>query len=72
MNTKAWLHGLAGAAIGAIGSSVSVMIVDPTTFNFTPAGWLKLGEISLVSAVLAAALYLKQSPLPNDAPMAQK
>jgi len=63
---KAWLHGLAAAAMGAIGSAVPLVIVDPANFNFTGGGLIQLAKVCGASALLAAALYLKQSPLPND------
>lgn len=58
---KAWLHGLAGAVIGAAGSSAGFIMVDPQVFH----DWKKLGLGVVTSAVFAAALYLKQSPLPK-------
>lgn len=61
---KTWLHGLASAAIGAVGAAVPLVIVAPDTFNFTHAGWVKLGQVCLTSAVIAAAAYLSKSPLP--------
>ena len=67
MNTtvKQWLHGLAAAAIGAASSAVPTMIVDPATFNLH-GGLGKLGEVVLLSALVAVAAYLKQSPLPGS------
>ncbi len=59
-----WLYGLASAAIGAAGSGITVSVIDPATFNFTPAGLGKLGTLCGVNALIAVGLYLKQSPLP--------
>lgn len=65
MNWQHWLKGLASAVIGAAANSVTVVIVDPTNFNFS-TGIGKLTTVILVSAVVSAAMYLKQSPLPKD------
>jgi len=64
-NWKNWAHGLGAAIIGAAASGVTSVIVDPATFNFTHAGILKLAQVCAVQSALAAALYLKQSPLPS-------
>lgn len=63
--TKAWLHGLGSAVIGGAASAVTVVIVDPATFNLSTGG-LKLLSVLAVSGIISAALYLKQSPLPPD------
>ena len=64
MNFSKWIKGLISAAIGGAANAITVMIVDPTTFNFDE-GFGKIGMVALVSAIVAAAMYLKQSPLPN-------
>jgi hypothetical protein len=66
MSLKVWLQGLAAAAIGASASSITAIIVDPTKFSFAPDGFLALGKISLVAAIVAVAGYLAKSPLPDD------
>lgn len=66
MNLKVWLHGLAAAAVGAFSSSVTALVVDPAKFNFTTGGFLALGEVSLVAAIVAVAGYLAKSPLPDS------
>ena len=58
-----WLHGLVGAAINSAASAVSAMVVDPVAFNFS-TGLVQLLKLIFVSAIIGAALYLKQSPLP--------
>lgn len=64
--TKTWLHGLGAAFIGAIGSSVSTMVVAPDKFNFnTEQGILHLLASWVVSGIIAAGAYLRQSPLPG-------
>jgi len=65
MNWKLWLKGLGSAIIGGAASAVTVTVVDPTNFNLD-TGLQKLGMVALVNAIIAAALYLKQSPLPNS------
>ncbi len=65
MNWQNWVKGLISAIIGAAANSITVMIVDPTNFNLG-AGLPKLGSVAIVSAVVAAAMYLKQSPLPSN------
>lgn len=61
-----WLKGLAAAIVSSAANSVSVLIADPTHFNPGIAGWKNLGVVALVSAIVGAALYLKQSPVPSD------
>ncbi len=60
---KAWLHGLGAAVIGAAASGVTLVVADPTTFNFK-GGLGHLGQVCAVQALISAAAYLKQSPLP--------
>jgi len=63
---KKWLKGMASAAIGAFATGVSLVIVDPLDYNLTD--WVaakKLLMVCAVSAIVAVAMYLKQSPLPN-------
>lgn len=64
MNLKAWAYGLFSAMIGAAANTVTVMIVAPETFNLTD-GLGKVLSVAGVSALVAAANYLKQSPLPG-------
>lgn len=60
-----WLKGLLAASIGAVSNSVILVIADPITFSPAAAGGLKhLATVAVTSAVLAMAMYLKQSPLP--------
>jgi len=66
MNWKLWLKGLASAAIGAFASGVGLVIVKPLDFNLAdPAAAKRLLLVCAVNAVIATAMYLKQSPLPN-------
>ena len=63
-NWKTWLRGLISAVIGGAANSITVMIVDPQSFNLED-GLGKVGSVALISAVVAAAMYLRKSPLPQ-------
>jgi hypothetical protein len=65
MNFRPWLKGLAAAAIHAAANTITLIIVDPLNFNATRAGLEHLGIAVSLSAGLAVAFYLKQSPLPD-------
>lgn len=65
MKTKKWIKGFVGAVIGGAANSITVMIVDPLAFNLQE-GAGKLGTVAIVSMIVSAALYLKQSPLPEE------
>ena len=58
-----WLHGLGAAAITGGASALTAGMIDPETFNLQ-TGWKNVGMLAAVNAVLGAAAYLKQSPLP--------
>lgn len=60
-----WAKSLLAAAISSSANSISVMIVDPTNFNFDQ-GASKLLKVAIVSGIVGIALYLKQSPLPQE------
>ena len=60
-----WLRGLIGAVIGGAANAITIMVVDPTGFNFTTGG-KKLCTFTAVSAIVSAALYLKQQPVPPE------
>jgi hypothetical protein len=62
---KLWLKGLMSAGIGGGATAVSTMIVAPDTFNLQE-GLAKTAAIAGVSAIVAVANYLKQSPLPGE------
>ena len=64
MNRKTWLKGLVSAGIGGAANSITVMAIDPMQFNLSE-GAGKLGTVALVSSIVAGAMYLKASPLPN-------
>lgn len=59
-----WFYGLLGSVIGSMANAITVMIIDPSSFNMNE-GWKKLTTFMGVSALVSAGLYLKQSPLPT-------
>jgi hypothetical protein len=65
MNWQTWLKGLMSAVIGGAANAITVMIVSPQDFNLQE-GAGKLGTVTLVSALVAGAMYLKQSPIPGE------
>ncbi len=66
MNDKLclWLKGLASAVVGGAANSITVMIAAPDQFNLAE-GWKNLISVCAVSMIVAAAMYLKASPLPG-------
>ena len=63
---RIWLKGLVAAVLSSAANSMSVLIADPQHFNPTIAGGFRnLGIVALVGAIVGAALYLKQSPVPK-------
>uniref|UniRef100_A0A6H1Z9Q6 Uncharacterized protein n=1 Tax=viral metagenome TaxID=1070528 RepID=A0A6H1Z9Q6_9ZZZZ len=64
MNWQVWLKGLVSAIVGGAANAIVLMIADPLTFNLQE-GLPKLYTVAIVSAIVSAAMYLKQSPLPN-------
>jgi hypothetical protein len=60
MNWKPWLHGLASAAIGGAATAVlAALALPPDQVCFDT-----LSKLASIGALLTAAGYLKQSPLP--------
>ena len=64
-SVKVWLRGLIAAAVGAGSNAITVMVVEPQHFNVDD-GLTNVVKVALVSAVVGAALYLKQHPVPED------
>lgn len=62
-NVLNWIYGLLAAIIGAAANGVLVVLVAPESFNLN-SGLNKLLSVMLGFAIVAAAMYLKQSPLP--------
>lgn len=62
-NPTVWIHGLISALIGGAATSISTVVVAPEQFNLS-AGLMNVAKVALVSGIVSAAMYLKQSPLP--------
>ena len=65
MKIRHWLHGLGAALVGGGANAVTVIVLDPLKFNLQD-GWKNLLTAVIVSSIVSAALYLKQSPLPPE------
>jgi hypothetical protein len=63
---RTWLRGLGAAVIGGAANAITLLIVDPVEFNLT-TGIDRVWKVAVTSAILAAAFYLKQSPIPPTA-----
>ncbi len=72
MNWTIWVKGLAAAVVsgaaGGVMTAFAAMGIDPQHFNL--AGGLRhtlalAGSAAAISALIGAAGYLKQSPVPN-------
>lgn len=64
MNLRVWLQGLLSAALGGIGTGLTVAIVDPAHFNLTSTkGFEDIALAAAVSALFSVGNYLRQSPL---------
>lgn len=68
MNFRTWIHGLGAAAIGAAATAGSAALAVPSAFNGTRTGIENFLKLLGVPALVAVFAYLKQSPLPADAP----
>ncbi|MGH9406350.1 MAG: hypothetical protein ACRD3D_11015 [Terriglobia bacterium] len=63
---RVWLKGLFAAIVSSAANSISALVADPRHFSPGVTGGLRnLGIVALVSAIVGAALYLKQSPVPK-------
>lgn len=65
MNKKVWIKGLISATISGSAASIGTMIAAPQDFNLTN-GLKRLLMVALVSGIIGAANYLKQSPIPDE------
>jgi hypothetical protein len=63
-----WAKGLLAALVTGFANGFLASVVSPETFNTTPEGLIKLAWFVGLSGALGAATYLKQSPIPTDAP----
>lgn len=64
MNTRVWIEGLVAALIGGAANAITVIVVDPLNFNLGE-GLGKLLQVVAVGGLVAAAAFLKQSPIPK-------
>lgn len=63
-NVGVWVKGLVAAIVGGVANSIVLIIADPLNFNLNE-GLNNLLTVAATSAIIAAAAYLKKSPLPN-------
>lgn len=63
---NAWLKGLIAAVISGVSGAVLVAVGDAATG--TALDWKRLGTVAVIAALIGAAGYLKQSPIPPAAP----
>ena len=65
--TKAWLKGLAVAAITAVATGLLQLLVNPTEVAlWTLAQWKSALILSGVFGLIAMLTYLAKSPWPSD------
>lgn len=58
-----WIRGLVSAAVSGGANAVTIMIIKPQDFNFE-SGLTDLWHFTLVSALVATAIWLKANPVP--------
>lgn len=65
MNIKItiWIRGFISAVVSGIAVSIGAMVTSPAEFNFE-TGSRKLLTVAVVSGIVGAANYLRQSPIP--------
>lgn len=59
-----WLRGLLGGAIGGGANAITLCVADPQNYNIYE-GFTKLWHVTVFSALVSAALFLKNHPLPD-------
>lgn len=65
MTLRDWGLGAFGAAINAGVGGITLMIVDPSDFNFFGSGdILRLVKVCAALALVGFALYVKEHPIP--------
>ncbi len=65
-STRAWIHGLGAAFIGAVAATLTTTLSAPGQFNFTTLQGLQHIALSaFVAGVGSSAAYLMKSPLPS-------
>ena len=63
--TRMWIRGGVSAAIAGGSNAVTLILIDPLTFNLFQGGATKLGAATLLSAIVGGATYMKSHPLPD-------
>ncbi len=64
--TRVYWHGVVSAGVNSLAGTITVIVVDPATFNISSVGGLKhVFLVFAVSAVLGMALYVKAHPIPE-------
>ena len=64
MNWKSWVYSIAAGAISGASTSVLGVFAMPDIFNFSHSGWVHIGKLAFIGAVMPVLTFLKQSPLP--------
>ena|SRR5216683_2716783 len=64
MNALTWFKGLLAAVISSVANATLAVIGCNATGS--PLNWPQVGTVATTSAIIGAALYLKQSPIPDD------
>lgn len=62
---RVYLRGLVSAGIGGAANAVTLLVIDPLSFNIFQGGALKLATAMAVSSLVSFAIYVKEHPLPN-------
>lgn len=70
MDLKTWFKGLAVFVASSLITSVAANQLDPSVFNFSKAGLIKIASLAALIGAKAVFLYMKQSPLPGTNPAA--
>jgi hypothetical protein len=65
LDWRNWVKGIIAAGIGGGANAITLVLVDPLSFNLQE-GFKKLLMVAGVSALTAIGLYLKQSPIPQE------
>lgn len=61
---QTWLKGLIASIISGVSGAVLVAVGDAATG--TSLDWKRIGTVAVIAAIIGAAGYLKQSPIPPD------
>lgn len=64
-NTRVYLHGATAAVISGAANAITLMVIDPVSFNVFQGGFVKLAVAAGISGLVSLAAYLKTHPLPD-------